>query len=71
MPGTTKSEAALAVASKYEDLAGKHNNSISEVEELHDAAIQEVLPAVLQELHLVDDAEAIGTQRAFLDDRGA
>jgi len=69
MPGTTPSSAALAVASKYEEISSKHNETIAEIEELHDAAVEEMIPAVLQELGLSEDAQAIKSIRAFIDDR--
>jgi hypothetical protein len=68
MPGATLSDAALAVSSKYEEISAKHNDSINEVEKLHDAAVHDVLPAVLQELGLSEDAQAIKDTMAFLDD---
>lgn len=71
MPGTTPSTSALAVASKHEDLAIKHNRCIDQVEELHNVAISDMLPAVLQEMGLENDTEVESRSRIFLDDRGA
>ncbi|UZJ57145.1 hypothetical protein CBS101457_006465 [Exobasidium rhododendri] len=68
MPGTTISSAALAVASKYEEISARHIDCIKEVEELRDAAVDDVLPAVLQELGLSEDAQAIKVSMQFLDD---
>lgn len=65
------STSALAVTSKHEDLAIKHNRSIDQVEELHELAISDMLPAVLQELGLEGDTDIETRARTFLDDRGA
>lgn len=71
MPGKTISTSALAVTSKHEDLAIKHNRSIDQVEELHELAISDMLPAVLQEMGLEGDTDIETRARTFLDDRGA
>jgi hypothetical protein len=69
MPGTTPSNAALAVATKYKEIAGKHNDNIPQVEEIHNSAVQEVLPVVLQEVGLSDDTQTTKWAQTFLEDR--
>ena len=69
MPGTIPSQAALAVTAKYEEIVGKHNDAFEQVDELHTLAVEEIVPAVLQELDVQDDVTP--AVRAFLDDRGA
>lgn len=64
------SEAALAVAAKHQDLVTKHKSSIDKVEELHNVAVDDLLPAALQEMQLEQDPHAETRARAFLDDRG-
>lgn len=68
---STSSVAAQAVAAKHLDLVTKYNNAIDKVEELHNVAVSDLMPSVLQEMELQDDPQAEARAKAFLDDRGA
>lgn len=70
MPVAAPSAAAQAVAAKYEDIATKYNDHQDEVDKLQKAALEEVLPAVLTEVGLQDDAQASKHVRQYLKDRG-
>lgn len=70
MPVAAPSAAAQAVAAKYEDIAIKYNDHQEDVDKLQKAALEEVLPAVLTEVGLQDDAQANKHVRQFLKDRG-
>lgn len=70
MPVPAPSASAQAVAAKYEDITTKYNEHLGDIEQLKQVALHEVVPAVLDEVGLSEDAHAERHVRQYLRDKG-